>query len=589
MHSACGRYVIVFNGEIYNHLELRRLLENSGEAPEGGWRGTSDTETLITALRAWGPTRALQATRGMFAFALWDNASRRVTFARDRLGEKPLYVSRLRNGIAFSSELKALEGLQGFTNEIDRGSLDFYLRHAYIRAPNSIFKGTTKLLPGTYLTISENDIANLARSGDFLANHRQTYWSLAESALEGIRDPFTGSEEEAIDELGRVLGKAVERQMISDVPLGAFLSGGIDSTAIVAMMQAGSSTKVRTFTVGFSEEHFDESRFASEVAKHLGTEHTTVVLSADDALAKVDEIPSIWDEPFADASQLPTILVSEVARAHVTVALSGDGGDELFGGYERYRLATSGWQRFGRVPRSVRGVAARGVRVFSPASWDTLLRAVPGIPKGLTGDRIHKLSGILAAEDLFGFYDGFLSSWKAPGALLLGENPPSELHWSGNRLLPSHVESLMLLDALDYMPDDVLVKVDRASMSRSLESRAPMLDVDVVDLAWRFPLSMKRRGDVGKWVLRKLVHRHVPQEIVERPKMGFGVPIDAWLRGPLKGWAQAHLTDDTLVSAGIDPKPVTAAWNAHQAGTENHQYFLWNVLNYMKWRGHRGL
>lgn len=589
MHSPCGRFTLVFNGEIYNHLELRRLLADSGEAPEGGWRGTSDTESLLTALCAWGPKKTLRATRGMFAFALWDHANRRVTLARDRLGEKPLYVSRLRKGIAFSSELKALEALPGFTNDVDRGSLDFYLRHAYVRSPYSIFHGTTKLLPGTYLTISENEISQLAHSGDFLGDHRQTYWSLVETALEGICEPFAGTEEEAIDELGRVLSKAVERQMISDVPLGAFLSGGIDSTAIVAMMQAASSKKVRTFTVGFAEESYDESRFAAEVSEHLGTDHTSVILSADDALAKVHEIPSIWDEPFADASQLPTILVSEVARAHVTVALSGDGGDELFGGYERYRLATSGWQKLGRVPRSVRHVASRGVRAFSPTSWDRLLGVLPGSRKGLTGDRLHKLSGILTAEDLFGFYDGFLSSWKAPGALLLGEHPSSRTHWSGNQVLPSQLESLMLLDALDYMPDDVLVKVDRATMSRSLESRAPMLDADVVDLAWRIPLSMKLRGDVGKWVLRKLVHRHVPEEVVERPKMGFGVPIDAWLRGPLKGWAQAQLTSEGLVSAGIDPKPVNAAWNAHQAGTENHQYFLWNVLNYMTWRGHRGL
>lgn len=584
MHSDCGRYTMVFNGEIYNHQDLRRRLQSGGDAPAGGWRGTSDTETLLTALRSWGPERTLQAARGMFAFALWDAAERRLTLARDRFGEKPLYVARLGRGIAFASELKAIEGLPGFDTSIDRAALDFYLRHSYVRAPHSIYDSATKLLPGTFVTLGGQEATRLARNGDFLGEARRPYWALTDVASAGAADPFRGGDEEAVDELERRMRRAIDRQMLSDVPLGAFLSGGIDSTAVVALMQAGSSTRVRTFTVGFEDEAFDESTYAAEVARHLGTDHTSVTLSADDALERVKEIPLIWDEPFADPSQLPTLLVSEVARERVTVALSGDGGDELFGGYERYGLAERGWSSVGRAPLPLRRAVAAGLRSVRPAGWDKLLRRLPSrLRGGLSGDRLHKLAGILPAADLFAFYDGFLSSWKAPGSLLLGEAIHPEAHWSGNVELGSNVESMMLRDALDYMTDGVLVKVDRASMSRSLEIRAPLLDADVAELAWRLPLPMKRRGRVGKWVLRQMVYRHVPRALLERPKTGFGVPIGDWLRGPLEPWARSLLTDDAVASAGIDPRPVQRAWESHRNGTENHQYFLWNLLTYLAW------
>ena len=588
MRSAEGRFTIVFNGEIYNHRELRERLSREGAAPDEGWRGSSDTETLLAALRAWGAERTLQATRGMFAFALWDAAEQRLTLARDRLGEKPLYVSRLRHGIAFASELKALRRLPGFDTEIDRGALDFYLRHAYVRAPSSIYRATTKLLPGTYVSLSPSDIERLGRDGDFLQDARRHYWSLVDVALAGCRAPFEGSEAEAVDELERHLRTAVERQMISDVPLGAFLSGGIDSTAVVALMQAVAGGGVKTFTIGFDDERFDESPYAAEVARHLGTDHTAVTFSADDALERVREVPAIWDEPFADPSQLPTLLVSEVARSRVTVALSGDGGDELFGGYERYGLTERSWSRLGAVPAPVRGVVATGVRAVPTGAWDGLLRVLPErLRTRFTGDRLHKLAGVLPASGLFDYYDGFLSSWKAPGSLLLGDAPPPAPHWAGQRELGSIAESLMLHDALDYMPDDVLVKVDRATMSRSLETRAPLLDADVVELAWRLPLAHKRRDGVGKRVLRQLVHRYVPEALVERPKTGFGVPMSAWLRGPLRDWAGSLLEERSLTEAGLAATPVLGAWRAHQAGTEDHQYFLWNVVTYLAWRQQR--
>lgn len=588
MHSDCKRYTLVFNGEIYNHLEMRRALTLEGATPSEGWRGTSDTETLLVALRTWGPARTLEATRGMFAFALWDSATRTVTLARDRMGEKPLYVSRLPSGFAFASELKAIEWLPAFNRTISRGSLDFYLRYAYIRAPLSIYESTTKLLPGTFVTLDQQAVARLSRSGDFLAEHRKQYWSLREIASRNEREPQSWGEEEAVDELERVLQVAVKRQMLSDVPLGAFLSGGIDSTAIVAMMQATSGAAVKTFTIGFDEPSFDESPYAADVARHLGTDHTAVQLTAQDALGRVDKLPSIWDEPFADASQLPTLLVSEVARSQVTVALSGDGGDELFGGYERYRLAEEAWHKVSRVPLPLRRVMANTIRSVSPNIWDRVSMALPNQARAhFSGDRVHKVAEMIRATDMFDFYERFQSAWKGKGNLLLGDPPVSLPHWSGNVRLASMAESMMLLDSLDYMPDDVLVKVDRATMFCSLESRAPLLDNDVVEFAWSLPLHLKRRGNTGKFVLRKLVHRYVPPALVERPKMGFGVPIDEWLRGPLKSWAEDYLTVSSLTDAGLNPGPIRAAWSAHTSGTQNHQYLLWSILNYVAWRGRR--
>lgn len=588
MISSDGRFIITFNGEIYNHLELRDRLELEGGVPQGGWRGTSDTETILAAVRTWGVEATLKALSGMFAFGLWDARDRTLTLARDRFGEKPLYVARTRQGIAFASELKALEGLPGFGTGVDPAALAFFLGHGYVQAPATIYQATSKLLPGSFVTLSEADVADLPRSGDFLAAFRKFYWQLIDVARAGLANPFTGTESEAVDELEETLLAAVRRQQISDVPLGAFLSGGIDSSAIVALMQAAGGAKVKTFTIGFEEAEFDESGYAEKVAAHLGADHTTVMMSADEALNRIDLLPAIWDEPFADVSQLPTLLLSEVTSRSVTVALSGDGGDELFGGYERYAWTESAWAKMRWMPQPVRSALAGAVQLASPAQWNRMLGVLPnGAKSRFSGDRVHKLANMFTAANVSEVYENFLSSGKARESLLLGEQTAAVPHWSGYPTLPSIAESLMFRDGVDYMPDDILVKVDRAAMSVSLETRAPFLDPQVAAFAWKLPLELKRSGGISKLTLRKLVQRHVPVDLIERPKAGFAVPLDVWLRGPIREWAETHLSVEALTDGGLNSVPIRQAWQAHLAGTENHRFFLWNVLMYQAWRAHR--
>jgi len=587
MRSSDSRFVITFNGEIYNHLELRERLEREGSAPQGGWRGTSDTETLLASVRAWGVEATLKAASGMLAFGLWDARDRSLTLARDRFGEKPLYVARTLHGIAFASELKALEGLPGFDTMVDPAALAYFLGHGYVQAPATIYRAVSKILPGSFVTLSEADMVALPRSGDFLAGSRNFYWRLIDVVEAGSAAPFTGTESEAVDELEKLLMAAVRRQQISDVPLGAFLSGGIDSSGVVALMQASGGARVKTFTIGFEEGKYDESGFAEKVAAHLGTEHTTVIMSPNEALERIDLLPAIWDEPFADVSQLPTLLLSEVTRRAVTVALSGDGGDELFGGYDRYAWVENSWAKLKRFPVPARRALANAVRLASPAQWDRVAGLLPrGARSRLSGDRIHKIAALIPAANVSELYENFLSSWKGRDPLLLGEQPRAVPHWSGSPTLPTIAETLMFRDAVDYMTDDVLVKVDRAAMSVSLETRAPILDPQVAAFAWKLPLVMKRSGETNKLVLRKLVHRYVPAELVERPKAGFSVPIDDWLRGPMQEWAETHLSTDALTRGGLNADPIRRAWHAHLAGTENHRYFLWNVLTYQAWRAH---
>jgi len=585
MMSRDGRYVITFNGEIYNHLEIRTRLEQEGAVHADGWLGTSDTETILAAISAWGIEATLPTIVGMFAFGLWDNRARALTLARDRFGEKPLYVARIGRGVAFASELKALTWLPRFDAAIDSKALEFFLGHGYIQAPASIYSSVSKLLPGSFVTISEESIRGVPPSGDFLAEFRQFYWRLEDVAIAGLNSPFAGSEIDAVEELNRVLTAAVQRQMISDVPLGAFLSGGIDSSAIVALMQAGNGPAVKTFTIGFEESEYDESGYAEAVAKHLGADHTTVVLSAADALNRIQRLPQIWDEPFADVSQIPTLLLSEVTRRDVTVALSGDGGDELFGGYDRYSWTVGAWTRLHRIPAPVRGALASTTRLLSPSAWDRLFRPLPtNWRRHLTGDRIHKVTSLIPAATPTDLYDKFMTSWKSDEPLLLSSREPPRPHWSGYPALPTIEETLMLRDGVDYLTDDVLVKVDRAAMSVGLETRAPFLDVKVAELAWSLPLSYKRFEGKDKLTLRRLVHRYVPPELVERPKAGFAVPLDTWLRGPMREWAEAHLAEEALVTAGLNAEPIRRAWGGHLRGSENHRYFLWNVLTYQAWR-----
>ncbi len=578
MTSPSGRYVIVYNGEIYNHLELRERLA-------GPWRGHSDTETLLAAIEAWGIGEALKQCAGMFALALWDREEKALILARDRLGEKPLYYGWQGAGaeaaFLFGSELKALARHPAFRREIDRQALALFTRFNYVPAPHSIYAGIAKLPPGTFLTL---------RSGD-RSPAITPYWSAAEIAAAGAAAPLDIGPEEATDALERVLSKAVSQQMISDVPLGAFLSGGVDSSTIVALMQAQSSRPVKSFSIGFHDPAYNEAEHAGAVARHLGTDHEELYVQPEDALAVIPSLPAIYDEPFADASQVPTLLVSRLARRQVTVALSGDGGDELFAGYNRYRLAARNWGRISKLPRPLRRAMAQGLVALSPEQWNKVAGAVaPILPASLRlslpGEKVHKAARGLASGSADELYQGLVSSWRDPSDLVIGGAEPATLAPATLARLDGlgTCERMMALDMLTYLPDDILAKVDRAAMSVSLETRVPLLDHRVVELAWRLPLDLKLRGGETKWVLRQLLYRHVPRALIERPKMGFGIPIDAWLRGPLKDWAEALIDERRLDGQGyFRPGPIRAAWDAHQSGRVNMQYQLWAILMFQSW------
>jgi asparagine synthase (glutamine-hydrolysing) len=578
MTSACGRFVVVFNGEIYNHLDLRSELERIGAAP--AWRGHSDTETMLAAFVQWGITAAVQRMTGMFAFALWDRERRELTLARDRLGEKPLYFGRLGKAFVFASELKALRAHPAFDCEIDRDALTLLLRHNYIPAPHTIYRGIRKLEPSTLLTLAEGG-----------RETRSVYWSARDAALHGIAEPYGGGDSDAVDALERMLKEAIGRQMVADVPLGAFLSGGVDSSTVVALMQAQSSRPVKTFTIGFHEQGYDEAEHAHAVAAHLGCEHTELYVSPQQALDVIPRLPALYDEPFADSSQIPTFLVAQLARQHVTVSLSGDGGDELFGGYNRYLWAARIWRRLGNVPAALRGSLAGLLTGPSPATWNRLFDVVRfALPNhlryGNPGDKLHKLADMLGARSADEVYLFLVSLWRRPADIVVGgREPATVLTEPEHRLAASSFESrMMYLDQVSYLPDDILAKVDRAAMGVSLETRVPMLDHKLIEFAWQLPLDMKIRNGSGKWLLRQVLYRHVPQQLIDRPKMGFGVPIDIWLRGPLRDWAESLLAEDRLRrEAYFDPLPVRAKWQEHLSGRRNWQYHLWSLLMFQSW------
>lgn len=577
-----GRFITAFNGEIYNHLDLRRALEATGSAP--AWRGHSDTETLLAGFVVWGIRATVERCIGMFAFAVWDKQTRALTLGRDRLGEKPLYYGWQGTGeqacLLFGSELKALKTHPAFCAEVDRDALCLLMRHNYIPTPNSIYRGIRKLQPGTLLTVS------LARREPVI----ETYWSLSDVAVSGNRQPFAGSSDQAVDELEALLKSAVRQQMVADVPLGAFLSGGIDSSTVVALMQAQSDRPVQTFTIGFNEEGYNEAVHAKAVARHLGTDHTELYVTPQQALDVIPNLPTLYCEPFADSSQIPTFLVSQLARRKVTVALSGDAGDELFAGYNRYVLARKLWGRISTVPRGMRQIAAGGIRGLSPTTWNKLLGPLQLLaPRSLRqaniGDKLHKGAGVLAADSIDDLYLGLVTHWQPEGLVIGGREPATYL--CGNPLLLEgldDVQRMMALDTVTYLPDDILVKVDRAAMGVSLEGRVPFLDHRVVEFAWRLPQTLKLQDGVGKWVLRQVLYRHVPKELIERPKMGFGVPIDVWLRGPLKDWAEALLDEGRLRREGFfNPAPIRTKWAEHLSGKRNWQYLLWDVLMFQAW------
>ena len=581
MTSSSGRFVIVFNGEIYNFQELRRQLGALGTS----FRGRSDTEVLLEGVETWGLRRTLERCNGMFAFALWDKAERTLHLARDRAGEKPLYFGWSGGTLLFGSELKALRAHPDFQAQIDRNALALYLRRGYVPGPYSIYRGVSKLRPGTWLTVRPDRATGAGVAPT-------AYWSARQVAEQAAAEPFRGSDAEAGEAFHALLADAVKLRMEADVPLGAFLSGGLDSSAIVALMQAHSTRPVRTFTIGFRDVRHDEAPYAAAIARHLGTEHTEQYLTPPEALAVIPRLPMVYDEPFADTSQIPTCLVSELTRRHVTVSLSGDAGDELFGGYRRHRLGPAIWRGISWIPLSVR--RGLGALLSPPQAARTGLAssALTRLTRALTGkrnlvERARQATEILPLDSPIALYHYMMSFWKHPTRLLpdarellVPATDPSR--WPDLDATPAQI--MMYLDTVAYLPDDILVKLDRASMGASLEARIPLLDHRVIEFAWRLPMRLRLRGGKStKWPIRQVLDRYVPRRLLDRPKRGFHMPIADWLRGPLRDWAEALLDERRLLDAGLVPRPVREKWAEHLAGTTRWDYHLWTVLMYTSW------
>ena len=584
MSSATERFIIVFNGEIYNFEAIRQDIEAEHAYR---WHGHSDTEVILAAIECWGVAAALKRMTGMFAFALWDKQAQTLYLARDRMGEKPLYFGWQQGVFLFGSELKALRAHPAWNGEIDRNVLASYLRYGYIAAPHSIYSGIYKLQPGHYLAIATDDLV----SG--INPEPTVYWSIDAAEKQGALEPFTGSAKEASQTLDGLLRKAISGQMIADVPVGAFLSGGIDSSTIVAFMQDISSQPVNTFTIGFEEKGYNEAEHAKAVANHLGTHHTELYVTPQQALDVIPKLPSLYDEPFADASQIPTFLVSELARQQVTVSLSGDGGDELFCGYSRYDLVTGWQQRINKLPYPVRKLFKQTVNTLPAVVFNKLLfwaedYLTASESSGSISQRLKIIAEVLNGEDIYALYRFACSGWKNPNALVIGaEEVATPFDFTddfSNRFANDPRSGMMFIDQQAYLPDDILAKVDRAGMGVSLESRIPLLDHHIVEFAWSLPNSIKMHKGEAKWPLRDLLYQHVPQKLVDRPKMGFGVPIDHWLRGPVKEWAEALLDEQRLREEGyFNPALIQQMWYEHCTNKADWHYTLWYILIFQQW------
>ncbi len=568
MISADGRFVVTYNGEAYNFVDLRIELEAAGHV----FRGSSDTEVFLEGCVAWGVEATVDRLIGMFAFALWDRREQRLWLGRDRLGIKPLYYSQQGDLFLFGSELKALRAKDGWQAAIDRDALTAFFRFNYVPTPHSIYQNVYKLEPGTLLSM---------RPGEEPKSRR--YWDLANVAAQA-RDIV--DEDEALSEGEALLRDAVKRRLVSDVPLGALLSGGVDSSTVAALMQAEGGEPVKSFTVGFEQAEFDEARQAKAVARHIGAEHHELYLSEARALELVSELPNWYDEPFGDSSALPTWLVAQMAREHVTVALSGDGGDEVFLGYNRYHAAAATWQGMQRTPDPLKRLAANAISAVPTAAWDTAASMLPkSLRPRMAGDKAHKLGSILVADNADGMYRRLVSHWHDPTALVANGAEPANAAWEEARRIGDFSERMAFLDTKTYLPDDILTKVDRASMAVSLEVRVPLLDHRIVEFAWRLPKRMKLRGASTKQLLRRILYRHVPRELVERPKSGFAVPLDQWLRDPLRDWAEALIDETRLKREGwLNPLLVRQAWSDHLAGRGNAGQAIWGVLMFQSWR-----
>lgn len=583
MMSNSGRFILTYNGEIYNHLEIRSELQKIDSKIK--WKGNSDTETLIEAIEIWGIEKTLQKIIGMFSFGIWDKKNRDLTLARDRVGEKPLYYGWQGNGdnkvFLFGSELKALKQHPEFNGEINRNAIALHLRNNSIPDPYSIYKDIYKLLPGHYLQLKAHHLKNSS-----LPEHK-IYWSLTETALNGINNRFKTSKEEIQRDLENNLQLSIEQQMISDVPLGAFLSGGIDSSTVVALMQSKSNRPVKTFTIGFSEDDLNEAEDAKKIAKYLGTEHTELYVSPEKALQVIPKLPMIYDEPFSDSSQIPTFFVSQLAKQDVKVAISGDGGDELFCGYSRYMLTNNRSKKFSLIPSLFKKILAQGIKSINQNTWNNLIRLLPDNKNFKNfGHKMHKGANALEAKNFFELYHIICSDWLNPNEVVINGNEPINYYTELKKSISSlnNYEKMMILDLMDYLPNDILVKIDRAAMTSSLETRMPFLSHKLIEFAWKIPHNLKFRNGEGKWILKQILNKYVPKNLTGRSKKGFSIPLDNWLRGPLKDWAENLLNEKRLSQEGyFDYKLIRKKWSEHLSHKNNWQLDLWNVLMFQAW------